>query len=552
MEFLDYNGGNCIYNGLTCFHKKIDSSTKQKIKNKLKVDLEGYPTVIPKVLGSPTFKEDAYPSRNGTNNIQNRVKDLQLGEVCKDMTNAEVLDFFKKREEMEGGDAAKILGIPEGDPMFIFCMIQGRTRPLRSFMDGGCSSWLAKNGVPENELKSIKLKQGPLKMFVAGGHTQYADAEWASQLPLSNGHTQIVRGLSVENVTGPMGNIDMAPILEEIRKEAIKSKSPNAKQIANLKVPSEISGEIDMLIGIQYSGVFPQPIFTISSGLTLFKSQFMPHREGEVACVGGPSKALAAMVSQFGATQVVSMFVRMAENPNAFYSNIERTLRNKEEERLALKFNSMEADIASIIDEMVPSEFDEDGDETDIDSNPESSSVPMKVGHSCQIHECGVKTFNSIETDVKRYLDLDEIGLKMEYRCPKCRSCPDCNKGDQFERISIKQEEEQKMIDESIWIDEETGRAIAKLPFRVDPQCYLTNNRGPSLKMLEKICKKYQGDPVVVRLIKAAFEKLTNRGHLVFWEDIPEEEKMILRRAAVSYYIPWDIAFSGSISTPYF
>ena len=82
--------------------------------------------------------------------------------------------FLKKREEMEGGDAAKILGIPEGDPMFIFGMIQGRTRPLRSFMDGGCSSWLAKNGVPENELKSIKLKQGPLKMFVAGDHTQYA------------------------------------------------------------------------------------------------------------------------------------------------------------------------------------------------------------------------------------------------------------------------------------------------------------------------------------------------------------------------------------------
>ena len=25
---------------------------------------------------------------------------------------------------------------------------------------------------------------------------------------------QIVRGLSVENVTGPMGNIDMAPILQ--------------------------------------------------------------------------------------------------------------------------------------------------------------------------------------------------------------------------------------------------------------------------------------------------------------------------------------------------
>ena len=50
-------------------------------------------------------------------------------------------------------------------------------------------------------------------MFVAGGHIQYADAEWASQLPLSNGHTQIVRGLSVECVTRPMGNIDMGPVL---------------------------------------------------------------------------------------------------------------------------------------------------------------------------------------------------------------------------------------------------------------------------------------------------------------------------------------------------
>ena len=45
---------------------------KAKNQEKLKVDLEGYPTVIPKVLESPTIKEDAYPSRNGTENIQSQ------------------------------------------------------------------------------------------------------------------------------------------------------------------------------------------------------------------------------------------------------------------------------------------------------------------------------------------------------------------------------------------------------------------------------------------------------------------------------------------------
>ena len=91
---------------------------------------------------------------------------------------------------------------------------------------------------------------------------------------------------------------------------------------------------------------------------------------------------------------------------------------------------------------------------------------------------------------------------------------------------------------------------MAKLPFRVDPEKYLTSNKNQASKMLERICKKYYQDKEVTKMIEAAFEKLSSRGHLVFWEDVSEQEKIILKRAAVSYYIPWDISFSGSISTP--
>ena len=95
-------------------------------------------------------------------------------------------------ESLIGYDVDKVLGIPEGETLFIFCIIKGKTRSLCAFMDCGCSSWLVKNRVPENELKSVKLRDGPIPMFVAGGHTVHATAEWASLLPLTNGSNQII------------------------------------------------------------------------------------------------------------------------------------------------------------------------------------------------------------------------------------------------------------------------------------------------------------------------------------------------------------------------
>ena len=81
--------------------------------------------------------------------------------------------------------------------------------------------------------------------------------------------------------------------------------------------------------------------------------------------------------------------------------------------------------------------------------------------------------------------------------------------------------------------------------------CYLTNNKNVSAKMLERVCKKYYQDKEVVALVMKAFTKLFTNGHLLLWEDIGEEDKMILRRATISYYIPWDIAFkSSSLSSP--
>ena len=43
------------------------------------------------------------------------------------MTDRQVQDWFQMREKTTGGDMAKVLGIPEGETLFIFCIIKGKT-----------------------------------------------------------------------------------------------------------------------------------------------------------------------------------------------------------------------------------------------------------------------------------------------------------------------------------------------------------------------------------------------------------------------------------------
>ena len=50
------------------------------------------------------------------------------------MTDEEVVEYFKEREALEGGDPEKILPIPEGEPMFMFCMIRGKTDHSEAFL----------------------------------------------------------------------------------------------------------------------------------------------------------------------------------------------------------------------------------------------------------------------------------------------------------------------------------------------------------------------------------------------------------------------------------
>ena len=100
------------------------------------------------------------------------------------------------------------------------------------------------------------------------------------------------------------------------------------------------------------------------------------------------------------------------------------------------------------------------------------------------------------------------------------------------------QEAEQELIKESVDIDSEHGVAMAKLPFIMDPKEKLLDKRHMGKKRLDAICHRYQNDTETKAGILKAWEKFRTNGHLVFLQELNEEDRRELERPMVSYWIP--------------
>ena len=68
--------------------------------------------------------------------------------------------------------------------------------------------------------------------------------------------------------------------------------------------------------------------------------------------------------------------------------------------------------------------------------------------------------------DFKRFQEIHESGLEVEYRCPRCRECLDCKNADRTEKISIREECEMFAIKQSVHLDYENKRIQCSLPLK--------------------------------------------------------------------------------------
>ena len=152
---------------------------------------------------------------------------------------------------------------------------------------------------------------------------------------------------------------------------------------------------------------------------------------------------------------------------------------------------------------------------------------------------------------LKHILDSQETGLDISYRCVRCRSCIDCQKAEKVDKISLREEAEDYEIRKSVMLDWENQKITVSLPLRGKEREFLTSNHERALKVLESQCKKYHNDTETKITVTAAFQKLIDKGFIIFLEDMTNEQLDKFTNKEVQYYLPWRIQFKPtSASTP--
>ena len=239
---------------------------------------------------------------------------LQSGKESKYFSNEQLRELFAKDLKVS---QEKVSPMPEGEVSFIFAMIKGKNRGIQTFIDSGCNCAIFRDGVPQTELNSCKLQDGPIPIDIATGVSVNALGEWASSVPLANGSYQVVRALTVKQVTANMTKLYLRPILNDLKNEA---SAKNMKELQRIQVPECLGGEIDMILGIQFASIHPEPVFSMPNGLTVYKSKFAPVKSGEIACLGGPLDAIHKMVTNAGARKAVSYMSNLCSMASSEYS----------------------------------------------------------------------------------------------------------------------------------------------------------------------------------------------------------------------------------------
>ena len=464
----------------------------------------------------------------------------------------------------------KVREVPKGDPLFLFSYVEGKTRDLNCFHDLGCSHAMFRSNVPVKELDAVKTKQGPLSIHTAGAQVAQVEDEWACLFPRMDGSKQVVVGVSCPSITHRFPMVDIKKAVEEV----IANAPPRKKDLlSSLSCPDKAGGDVDILLGILYASCHPQILHTLPSGLFIAKLK-LSNSKGFTAAIGGPHSSFQMMANHVGETvRLMTYFVDGIKSYQDWGApKLPAPVMTYEDMEFARMMNSSE--VASVVgsgwceevnggneDEKTPTDAafgftiscgscGDDVDESLADILDEAGGIIGPEKMSAFITSAKESEQDDRLFDLKTLMKLQESGLSLEYRCPRCRGCHDCKNAPTTERISLREEREDQAIRDSITIDWERRKITAKLPLRGPEEKYLSSNRAVAEKVLHSQVIKVKNDPEAKETVIKAFQKLLTHGHAKKIEDLSEEERSLMLSKEVQNYLPWRVVFKDSVSTP--
>jgi hypothetical protein len=420
------------------------------------------------------------------------------------------------------------------DPaIFMLQVLPAETDPsedLLCFYDSGCAA----AGISDRArglLRTVTVREGPTVLDVAGAKSitiPYGDEKFHIELDGTRQKATIT-GLRMAHITTTFPMFQLTEAWCDLNRTAMACNP----KVYLPEADAEIGGRsVDIILGSRYLKYYPTLVFTLPSGLSVYRAKFRS-ASGRQAVLGGPHAAWFEAASK---AQHMNPRVYLTMEARAWY--VEQKWVELNQGKLStLASYSME----DPSDKKTSTAIDEDED-------------PSGCCDHCHCEEEAAEEIGmfTVAAEERRLWKVEELGTESPYRCVSCRKCSQCRDGPSLEATSFKEEAEQALIEESIELDLASQTVWAKLPFVEDPAEKLRPNRFVAEKVLKAQLEMFRKNPTMREDALKSHQKLEERGYVLVEDDLPDSYKQAIGSTpGAGYFIPWRTVYNeGSLSTP--
>ena len=355
--------------------------------------------------------------------------------------------------------------------------------------------------------------------------------------------------------------------------EDVKRGDTDNEFMQSCLIPSTAGGSTDVLLGIKYANIHPVLVHQLPSGLAIYKSALASHGNKYNCLIGGPHKSFDMCFGYAGGvSRLLAQFVQGIQTYRSWGPpKLEYAPTTLEEELFAKDMNRKEGDLKEFAAVLKFDELEEVSEEV----FSEEAVVPSGLQQSSLIHSgmdnCTCSEFplccSNLASMMGKTNDVDvssneklsylkqlwlaqEGGLSVDYRCVRCRDCWACKDADTTEKLSLREEQEDQLIKDSVRLNFSTKSIECTLPVRGSEAEFLTTNKDIAEKVLKSVNNRYCKDENSKSQILASFKKVMDKGYLKLTNQLSAEERAMFESKEVQYYIPHRPVFADSASTP--
>ena len=411
-----------------------------------------------------------------------------------------------------------------------------KDREILLFYDSGCQG-AALSDRAYSLLETETMREGPTLLNVASGETikiEHGDERFWLKLHGANTKATIT-GIRMKHLTCEFPAMSLQEAWDEVQTGYLNT-NPKGSDLP--KVDKSVGGcEVDLMLGIRYNVYFPSLVYLLPNGLGIYSAK-IESASGCQGILGGPHKAwreASEASNHMGPRAYFTSELRAYCSQNEVLKSTLNFIEHKrenveEEEYFTLEESTVETGCSY------------------------QHCIKHSTDHGWMIPadwELDTGPYN-IREDGRRFLELETIGSEIEYRCVACRNCNKCRNGDALEKISLQEEIEQELIEQSVTLNVQQNKLEAKLPFIDDPQVQLKPNMGVAKKVLDSQMKLFERNPEMRMDTIKSHNKLLDKGHVSQISELSEDETTRMNLTlGEGYFIPWRIVYNpGSTSTP--